>query len=131
MSNARKPATGNPYRTGYLRSVPWFRRRDAWFAEQLTRTRQLRCAVCRLVATARELELHHLDYRRVTQDESRWVAGEEHADLCAMHPDCHELVHHILDADPVLRRHRTRPVATVQAIGIARARLAAAGREMR
>lgn len=28
MNNARKPGPRNRYRTGYLRSVPWFRRRD-------------------------------------------------------------------------------------------------------
>ena len=120
MSNTRKPAVGNRYRTGYLQSVPWFRRRARWFAEQTARTGELRCLVCWAPATRRQLELHHLDYTRVTQTGSRWSAGEEHEDLCAMHPACHELVHRILDVDPVLRRHRTRPVATVQAIRIAR-----------
>lgn len=123
MSNARKSATGNRYGTGYLRSVPWFRRRDAWFTEQLARTGELRCVVCWRLATRRELELHHLDYTRVTRTGPRWSAREEHEDLCAMHPGCHELVHRILDTDPVLRRHRTRPLATLQAIRIARQRL--------
>jgi hypothetical protein len=40
-----------------------------------------------------------------------------------MHPGCHELVHRILDTDLVLRTHRTRPVATIRAILIARTRL--------
>ncbi|MBO1740746.1 hypothetical protein [Leifsonia sp. TF02-11] len=125
MSNARKPGAATAYRSGYLRSAAWFRRRDTWFAEQIQRTGALRCAVCLHVATGRELELHHLDYSRVTHTWRGWVAGEEHEDLCAMHPSCHEFVHRILDADPVLRRHRTRPVATVQAIRIARVRIAA------
>jgi hypothetical protein len=125
VSNARKPGPAAAYRSGYLRSVPWFRRRDTWFAQQLDRTGELRCAVCVRAATRRELELHHLDYSRVARTWRGWAAGEEHEDLCAMHPGCHELVHHILDADPVLRRHRTRAVATVEAIRIARARIAA------
>lgn len=125
MSNARKRGAGNRYRTGYLRSVAWFRRRDAWFAEQVARTGELRCVVCRTVASRRDLELHHLDYSRVTRCGVRWSAREVHEDLCAMHPPCHELVHRILDADPVLRRHRTRPIATVHAIRLARTRLAA------
>lgn len=123
MSNARKPGRGGSYRTGYLRSVPWFRRRDTWFTGQLARTGELRCIVCWGLATRRELELHHLDYSRVSRAGARWSAREDHEDLCAMHPGCHELVHRILDADPVLRRHRTRPLATVQAIRIARSRL--------
>lgn len=125
MSNARKPGTATDYRSGYLRSTAWFRRRNAWFGEQLKRTGDLRCAVCLHVATRRELELHHLDYSRVARTWRGWAAGEDYEDLCAMHPGCHELVHRILDADAVLRRHRTRPVATVQAIRIARARIAA------
>ncbi|MBX3193852.1 MAG: hypothetical protein KF727_01965 [Microbacteriaceae bacterium] len=125
MSNGRRPATGNRYRTGYLRSPAWFRRRDQWFTEQTARTEELRCVVCWQVAVRRDLELHHLDYRRVACDRGRWRAGEEHEDLCAMHPGCHELVHGIIEADPVLRRHRSRPIATVHAIRVARARRAA------
>jgi 5-methylcytosine-specific restriction protein A len=128
VSNARKPGTGIPYRVGYLRSVAWFRRRDRWFAEQVTRTGALRCVVCWQIASSRVLELHHLDYSHVARVGLRWAAGEQHEHLCAMHSECHELVHRILDTDPVLRRHRTRPVATIQAIGIARTRLAAADR---
>jgi hypothetical protein len=125
VSNGRRPATGNRYRTGYLRSPAWFRRRDQWFAEQTARTEELRCFVCWQIAARRSLELHHLDYGRVAFDRGRWRAGEEHEDLCAMHPGCHELVHRLNDTDAVLRRHRTRPIATVHAILITRARLAA------
>lgn len=123
MSNARKAGPGNHYRNGYLKSVSWLRRRDAWFTEQVARTGDLRCLVCWRSAHRRELELHHLDYSRVTPTRDRWPAREEHEDLCSMHPACHELVHRILDDDPVLRRHRTRPVATLHAIRIARHRL--------
>ncbi len=126
MSNARKSAVGNLYRSGYLRSVPWFRRRDQWFTEQEARTYELRCVVCGRAATRRQLELHHLDYTRVTLVGARWICGEIHEDLCAMHPACHGLVHRVLDSDPVLRGHRTRPVATVHAIRIARTRIPAA-----
>jgi hypothetical protein len=124
-SNGRKPATGNQYRAGYLRSTAWFRRRDAWFAEQTARTGVLRCVVCWRTASRRELELHHLDYSRVVRTWRGWHAGEEHEHLHAMHPGCHELVHRIIDTDLVLRRHRTRPIATVLAIHAARARIAA------
>jgi 5-methylcytosine-specific restriction protein A len=126
VSNARKSPVGNRYRSGYLKSVAWFRRRDHWFAEQETRTYELRCVVCGRPAARRKLELHHLDYSRVTLLGTRWIAGEIHEDLCAMHPGCHDTVHGVLDSDPVLRGHRTRPVATVHAIQIARARIRAA-----
>ncbi len=129
MSNARKSPVGNRYRSGYLRSVAWFRRRDRWFAEQETRTDELRCVVCGRPATRRRLELHHLDYARVTSIGTRWIAGETHEDLCAMHPSCHDAVHRVLDSDPVLRGHRTRPVATIHAIQIVRTRILAAERQ--
>jgi 5-methylcytosine-specific restriction enzyme A len=125
VSNARKSAVGNRYRAGYLKSVAWFRRRDHWFDEQESRTTALRCAVCRQPAIRRQLELHHLDYSRVSLDGTRWSAGEIHEDMCAMHPACHDIVHRVLDTDPVLRTHRTRPIATVHAITIARAGLPA------
>lgn len=125
MSNARKPRATARYRVGYLRSVAWFRRRDRWFAEQELRTGVIRCVVCWRTAARRDLELHHLDYRQVVGLRQGWAARERHEDLCAMHPGCHELVHRILDTDTVLRSHRRRPIATVRAIGIARARLTA------
>ena len=31
MSNRRRPAQGNAYLTGYLKSPVWFARRDRWF----------------------------------------------------------------------------------------------------
>jgi 5-methylcytosine-specific restriction protein A len=126
VSNARKSPVGNRYRSGYLKSVSWFRRRDHWFAEQESRTNELRCVVCSRPATRRQLELHHLDYTRVIYVGARWIAGEVHEDLCAMHPTCHDSVHRVLDSDPVLRGHRTRPVATIHAIHIARTRTHAA-----
>lgn len=123
MSNGRRSPIGNRYRTGYLKSAARFRRRDAWFAEQATRTTRFWCVVCWRPATRRQLELHHLDYTKVTRRGSRWIAGEAHEDLCPMHPGCHERVHRTLDADPVLRRHRTRRVATMIAIRTVRSRL--------
>lgn len=126
MSNARRSPVANQYRTGYLKSVPWFRRRDHWFTEQESRTYELRCVVCGRPATRRQVELHHLDYTRVASIGTRWIAGETHEDLCAMHPSCHDAVHRVLDSDPVLRGHRTRPVATIHAIQIVRTRIQAA-----
>jgi 5-methylcytosine-specific restriction protein A len=125
VSNARNPRAERRYRIGYLRSVAWFRRRDRWFAEQAHRTGALRCVVCWRAASRRDLELHHLNYRNVNRVGAGWAARERHEDLCSMHPGCHELVHRILDTDTVLRSHRRRLVATVQAIEIARQRLTA------
>jgi hypothetical protein len=120
MSNGRKHPSGRGYRLGYLRSVTWLRRRERWFVEQQQRTGGLQCIVCWRPARQRQLELHHLDYRNVGRGGTTWRSHERHEELCAMHPGCHELVHRILDADPVLRHHRTRPIATVHAIRAAR-----------
>jgi 5-methylcytosine-specific restriction enzyme A len=127
VSNARKSPVGNRYRTGYLTSAQWFRRRDQWFGEQEARTDTLRCMGCGRAATRRQLELHHLDYSRVTRIDDKWTSGEVHEDLCTMHPACHEVVHRVLDTDPVLRRYRARPIATIHAIRIAQTRLPQAG----
>jgi 5-methylcytosine-specific restriction enzyme A len=105
VSNGRAHHVRSRYRVGYLRSVVWFRRRDRWFSEQEQRTGRLRCVVCWRTAGRRDLELHHLDYRNVHPQGRGWVAAESHDDLCAMHPGCHELVHHTLDTD---RRYPTR-----------------------
>jgi 5-methylcytosine-specific restriction protein A len=129
MSNARKHHATARYRLGYLRSVAWFRSRDRWFAEQQNRTAALRCVVCWRAASRRDLELHHLDYGQVIRSRNGWIAREQHEDLCAMHPGCHELVHRILDTDTVLRSYRRRPVATVLAIEVARTRLLAMVRD--
>lgn len=64
--------------------------------------------------------MHSLQLLRVG---THWAAREVHEDLCTMHPACHDEVHRILDSDPVLRNHRTRPIATIHAIRIARTRL--------
>lgn len=44
MSNGRRGAYGNAYRTGYLRSVVWFVRRDRWFREETLREAMTRCS---------------------------------------------------------------------------------------
>lgn len=120
MSNRRRPLDQH-YRTGYLRSPAWFRRRDLWFAQERRHGRASRCALCRRAGTARVLHLHHLDYRGVTRTPTGWNAGERHRDLIALHPACHELLHRLIDRDRVLARHRSRRLATWLALARLRA----------
>jgi len=116
MSNGRRPARSNTYRTGYLKSVAWFRRGDTWLDLEASRKGTLRCEVCRQPKTRGEIELHHLHYRGVQQVDAVWVATETHDELIALDSVCHEALHTLLDGDRVLRSHRTRAVATIQAI---------------
>lgn len=116
MSNGRKPRGRNRYRSEYLNSAAWHRRRDQWMDLEVSTAGVLRCAACRLQRVRRELELHHLDYTGVTRTGGRWVAAEHHADLIALDIDCHEALHQLLDSDRILRWHRSRRVATTQAI---------------
>lgn len=124
MSNRRRGAVR--YRSGYLRSRVWFRRRDAWFTEEAARAGRLSCAGCDAVDVKARLELHHLDYTGVLEDQhAGWVAGEDHEDLLSMHPSCHELLHRLIDRDKVLSRHRSRREAT--RIGLQRLQAALKG----
>ncbi len=116
MSNRRRPARQNVYRTGYLRSPAWFARRDRWFTSAAAHG-PLTCAGCDNIATARELELHHCDYTRVGFNRGSWRAWERDDDLIPLHPYCHELLHRILDRDAVLSRSRRRRDATTHALG--------------
>ncbi|MGC0252153.1 hypothetical protein [Pseudactinotalea sp. Z1748] len=110
---------------GYLRDVAWFRRRDAWFVEEQARREQIRCIVCIKADTKRHLELHHLDYTGVRQDDQgRWVAGERHEDLVAAHPRCHEWIHTVLDRDTAAASARDRRAANVRVIRALRAKIA-------
>lgn len=114
------------YVDGYLRSVPWFRRRDRWFAEELARHGHVRCAVCDRTGNKREFELHHLDYSHVTKDDlGRWRAEEHHDDLVAAHPRCHEWIHQILDRDWAASAARNRRIANQRVIERLRAKVAA------
>lgn len=116
MSNRRLQGWGNTYRTEYLRSRVWFQRRDRWFADERARGALIGCAACGRVAKPVELELHHSDYRGVIRTEHGWVSREAHADLIALHPLCHELLHRLLERDRVLARMRTRRDASRVAI---------------
>lgn len=112
MSNRRRGQIRNTYRTGYLRSPAWFRRRDTWFHTTLQSGQPLVCAACRLPGTPRTLELHHLTYRGIRVLDGRWLATERHPDLIPLHPGCHELLHRLIDRDRALAKHRTRRDAT-------------------
>lgn len=108
MSNRRGGNRSGAYRTGYLRSPMWFARRDQWFREEQQHRGDLKCMACGQQATTRQLDLHHLDYEGVIKVDGSWRARERHEDLLPLHPHCHELLHRLIDRDPVLSRHRTR-----------------------
>lgn len=120
MSNRRRSAHANRYRSGYLRSRQWFARRDRWFREHGA----TECAAgCGRPADRRHVELHHISYDGVSYVDGVWSAQEAHDDLWPMHPACHELLHRIIDKDPVLSRHRTRRQASQAALRIVRTRI--------
>ncbi|MGN6128354.1 MAG: hypothetical protein ACTHON_17495 [Humibacter sp.] len=125
MSNRRKPtwdAAG--YRTRYLHSPAWYRRRAKWFIAERRDHGELRCALCLGHGTEKSLELHHLDYRGVSRGPHGWVAAEPHDDLTAMHPRCHEWVHTLIDRDRALSGLVSRRAATYQAVSRLRGKIA-------
>ncbi|MDO8384475.1 MULTISPECIES: hypothetical protein [Microbacterium] len=124
MNNQRRGDVKNLYRYGFLRSPAWFARRDSWFTTETRRAGALFCAGCGEPATRDEVELHHLDYSGVTLEAGRWRAHEEHGDLAALHPYCHELLHRLLERDTVLAKHRDRRTASLAAIERLRTKLA-------
>ncbi|MEY9853501.1 5-methylcytosine-specific restriction protein A [Leifsonia sp. EB41] len=124
MSNRRRPVRDNTYRTQYLRSGAWFARRDRWFLEEAIGNGEIRCALCLGAGSSRSLELHHLDYRGVTQTPHGWAAHEQHDDLTALHPRCHEYVHQLIDRDRVFSRFVSRRTASLQAIARLQAKIA-------
>lgn len=123
MSNRRRPAWDNNYRTRYLHSPAWFARRDRWFATEQHQAGQVRCALCLGTGTPRTLELHHLDYRGVLQSPAGWAAREKHDDLTALHPRCHEYLHQLIDRDRALSGLVSRRTASAQALARLRAKL--------
>lgn len=124
MSNGHLPAWDDSFRIRYLHSSAWFARRDIWFVEESRHAGRIRCALCLGVGNARTLELHHLDYRGVTQTPTGWVARERHQDLTALHARCHESVHQLIDHDRALSGLVSRRAASVQAISQLRAKIA-------
>jgi 5-methylcytosine-specific restriction enzyme A len=123
MSNRRKPARYNRYRSDFLKSEQWRERRTRWFDEQRELRLPLACAACGKAAIAARLVLHHLDYRGVQRVDGGWTAAEPHEDLVPLHADCHELLHRLIDRDMVLARHRSRRDATVLALARLHAKL--------
>jgi hypothetical protein len=124
MSNRRRPARDNTYRINYLHSGAWFARRDRWFLEEEHRSATIRCVLCLGAGSARSLELHHLDYRGVTQTPHGWTALEQHHDLIALHPRCPEYVHQLIDRDRVFSGFVSRRTASLQAIARLQAKIA-------
>lgn len=127
MSNSRRTARGNRYRSGYLRSPAWFGRRDRWFRTQARTGVPLTCEACDVAADRDELELHHVVYTGVVEIDGRWHARERHPDLIPLHPACHELLHRLIDRDAVLARHRDRRTASTLALKRLHAKLTAVG----
>lgn len=83
------------YQSGYLRSGAWFRRRRAWFAAVEATGRAVVCQVC---GTAKNLDLHHMNYVGVHQASTGvWVAGEADEDLMPLCRGCHDDLHAELD----------------------------------
>lgn len=116
MSNRRRSGVGNSYRRGYLRSRAWFARRDRWFRDERRKVGQLECAGCGGEAATHD-DLHHVNYSGVVQiAPDQWRAGEAHEDLMVMHPACHELLHRLIERDPVLARHKNRRKANELAL---------------
>ncbi|NNC12842.1 hypothetical protein HII28_13255 [Planctomonas sp. JC2975] len=125
MSNHRKSAwDAAGYRNRYLRSPAWYRRRAKWFIAERHQHGELRCALCLGAGTERTLDLHHLDYRGVTQGPHGWSATEPHDDLIALHPRCHEWVHKLIDRDRALSGLISRRAASAQAITRLRGKIA-------
>lgn len=112
-------------------SIAWLRRRDQWFAEEQSRKGTIRCEVCRKAGKRRAFELHHVDYDRVTQDASQqWIAGEEHEDLVAVHPRCHEWIHTVLGRDAAASAAVNRREANARVIRVLQAKFAGAIAEL-
>ncbi|MFP3466935.1 hypothetical protein [Leifsonia sp. SIMBA_070] len=123
MSNRRRPNRENSYRARYLHSPAWFARRDRWFIDEERLHGKVRCALCLGAGSAHSLELHHLDYRGVTQTPYGWTAHERHEDLTALHPRCHEYVHQLIERDRALSGFVSRRTASIQAIARLQAKI--------
>ena len=124
MSNRRRPARDNTYRTRYLHSRAWLARRNRWFTDEETRNGEIRCALCLGVGSSHSLELHHLDYNGVIQTPRGWAAHEKHEDLTALHPRCHEYVHQLIERDRMLSGFVSRRTASLHAIARLQAKIA-------
>ncbi len=122
---ARLGRSGDQGYRAYLRSAAWRRRREAWIAGHVDEWATVPCAVCLIRLSAREVDLHHLDYSGVVElAGGRWEARERDDDLVAMCRLHHDELHQLLDRDRgwslMSRREASR-----QVIGRLRAALAA------
>jgi len=91
----------------YMNSHAWMARKRRWFREHWERTH--RPAVC-VVCGARPVDLHHLDYRR--------LGNENHDEIWPLCHQHHNRIHKAWDATPHLRRlgRRAATVIVVQAM---------------
>lgn len=122
MSNRRKPDTERAKYKEYLHSSAWQKRSRQWRHEEQARIgRRPECAAC-LITTS--LELHHLDYSGVEWTRDGWVAEEQHDDILALCPRCHEAVHQLLDFESTYTA-LSRRSASLDAIRRLRSRIVA------
>ena len=92
--------TGSPEYRRYLRSQAWGYRRVRWFQECRAAGHEPACQVCGVtLEEAGTLDLHHVSYKGVSQDEStgRWRAREADEDLMPMCREHHQRLHQIMD----------------------------------
>lgn len=115
MTNQRRTGLKNLYRNEFLRSPAWFARRNRWFRAHRT-DGTVACAACGRTTATDRLELHHRDYEGVRIVQGTWQAWEDDEDLIPLHPNCHELLHRLIDRDVVLAQHRTRRDASDYAL---------------
>lgn len=120
MSSRRKPDTERAKYKEYLRSPAWRHRSAEWRHDEQARTgRRPECAACLINGS---LELHHLDYSGVTWTSDGWVAEEDHDDIVALCPRCHEAVHKLLDFESTYGG-LSRRIASLEAIRRLRRRI--------
>jgi len=121
VSTARKPSVGNQYRSGYLHSSAWRRRRERWLH---THDQTGRPRICECCHSTHYLELHHTTYEGISRDNTtgRWIAGEAHEHLVLLCARCHEALHTLFEMDSRYR-YQHRDHATLHGIQELRHRL--------
>lgn len=100
MSRLSLSRTGNPQYREYLESNQWAKRRREWFEDCRAAGYEPACQVCeRTLEKSGSLDLHHVSYDGVHQDEGGWWWAEEtDADLLPMCRLCHQELHRRMDA---------------------------------
>lgn len=93
--------TGSESYREYLRSAQWGFRRVRWFRDCRARGMEPACLVCQVtLEQAGTLDLHHVSYDGVVQDQSTgtWSAQEADEDLMPLCRQHHQQLHRLMDA---------------------------------